>query len=456
MKALSILLSALFTVATAESLGLLLLQRLRVRLTRGEQILYGFVCGSAVLSLTVFALAAAHVLWTPVLAIVGALSIGACIWHRAYRFWGGKLDGVPRLYLLLLCGTLLAYSAFYFPNALAPEASSDGSAYHLGYVQRFLDLHGFGRITTSMYANMPFGIEMLFLFAFAFGRHSAAALVHFSFLVALTLFLAMVARRAGFPRAGVVAGILIFASPVFGIDGSSAYVDVATACIVFALFGILEIWDDTRDAKLLALAGLLAGFACSAKLTAFVAVPYAIVFVVWKSLRKSQPVLKPALLVAGCAAIMIMPWLAKNAITVGNPVSPFLNRYFPNPNVRISFEEGYRREQRGPDELKSPWQIPLEVTVRGSLLQGLLGPASSSAYGTAGAAMGHRTPRIACGRLLSFHVPCEHGHAISYWSGPIRRFRHRSCGLTLASHGSAPHVVHCCRLLALRGSAVCQ
>src|SRR4029079_8060188 len=50
VKPLSIFLSALFTVPTAESLGLLLLQRLRIQFTRQEQFLYGFMCGSALLS----------------------------------------------------------------------------------------------------------------------------------------------------------------------------------------------------------------------------------------------------------------------------------------------------------------------------------------------------------------------------------------------------------------------
>jgi hypothetical protein len=37
-----------------------------------------------------------------------------------------------------------------------------------------------------MYAQLSQGIELLFLMAFSFGRHSAAALVHYAFLLALT------------------------------------------------------------------------------------------------------------------------------------------------------------------------------------------------------------------------------------------------------------------------------
>lgn len=95
------------------------------------------------------------------------------------------------------------YLAAYFTNAMTPERSPDGTAYHLGLVARYLREHGFRRITTNMYANLSQGVEMLHLFAFAFGRHSAAALVHFCFLATLPLAMLCYARRFAFPAAGV-------------------------------------------------------------------------------------------------------------------------------------------------------------------------------------------------------------------------------------------------------------
>ncbi len=281
---------------------------------------------------------------------------------------------LPRLYLLLFCAALLAYSSLYFLNALAPEASADGTSYHLGYVQRYVDQHGFDRIVTSMYANLPLGVEMLFLFAFSLGRHSAAALVHFAFLLALPLLMVALGSRFGYPRAGATAAIIVFLSPVSGIDGSSAYIDVALACVVFSLFGLLEIWNEVQDDKLLPLIGVLAGFAYTVKLTAFVAIPYACVFVLYKVVRRRRSVARPMLIVCGCAVLMIAPWLIKNTVTVGNPLSPFANRLFPNPNIRISFEESYREYHKRYEGLKSNWDIPMEVTTRGGVLNGLLGP----------------------------------------------------------------------------------
>jgi hypothetical protein len=375
VKPLSILLSALFTIATAESLGLLLVQRLRPKFTREEQYLYGFVCGSAVLSLLVFVVAAVHLVWPATFALIGALSIGACIWRKAHIPGRERFDSLPTLYLVFLWGAMLVYSSLYFLNALAPEASADGSAYHLGYVQRYMDQHGFGRIVTSMYANLPLGVEMLFLFAFSLGRHSAASLVHFAFLLALPLMMIAVGRRFGHARAGVTGAIIVFLSPVFGTDGSSAYIDVAMTCVVFALFGLLEMWDETREDALLPLIGLLAGFAYTTKLTAFVAIPYASIFVFYKLIRRRQALLRRMLILCGCIGLMVVPWMTKNAITVGNPLSPFANRLFPNQNIRISFEESYREYHKHYEGLKSNWDIPMEVAVRGGVLNGLLGPA---------------------------------------------------------------------------------
>lgn len=374
MKAVSILLSFAFTVATIEALGLLLLQWLRPRFTKQEQYVFGFVSGSALLSLVVFLLAAVQVVWTASFVAVGVIAIVVC-WRK--RAWVPLKESFPRLPVLdrlMLTSTMLAFGAWYFMNALAPEASSDGTMYHLGLVQRYMDQHGFGRVTTSMYGNMPLAIEMLFLFAFSLGRHSAAALVHFSFLIALPFAIVVFGRRFGHPRAGVVAAILVYASPIFGFDGSSAYVDVAAACVAFTLFALMQRWDETREPCLVPLIGLLAGYAYSVKLTLFVAIPYAVIFVLWKLWRRRAEIAKPMMILCACVLLMVGPWLLKNVITVGNPFSPFMNRWFPNPNIRISFETSYREFQRNYSGLKSYLDIPLELTIRGGVLNGFLGP----------------------------------------------------------------------------------
>ncbi|MCX6625914.1 MAG: hypothetical protein NTY38_33595 [Acidobacteria bacterium] len=76
---------------------------------------------------------------------------------------------------------------------------------------------------------------------------------------------------------------------------------------------------------------------------------------------------------AVCAAVLVVPWLVKNVVVVGNPVSPFLNRVFPNANVHVSFEHDYSAQFRMYG-LASRSEIPREITVRGEKLTGLFGP----------------------------------------------------------------------------------
>src|SRR5205823_13868321 len=112
-------------------------------------------------------------------------------------------------------------------------------------------------------------------------------------------------------------------SPGIGIDGTSAYVDVALAVTGFGMYYFLQLWARDRDTRLLVPAGLLAGFAFATKYTAFVAVPYAMAFVAWKTWRRRAALLRPTLAVAAMAFAMMTPWLVKNWLLVQNPVAPF-------------------------------------------------------------------------------------------------------------------------------------
>jgi len=174
-------------------------------------------------------------------------------------------------------------------------------------------------------------------------------------------------KQAGFPLPAACAALLVFASPVVGIDAISAYNDVAVAAIAFTLFRLLHVWEEERDTRLLAAIGLIAGFAFAVKYTAALAVPYALGFVLWQS-RKWRD----AAIVAAGAALMMAPWLVKNWLWMHNPLSPFFNQWFPNPYIMVAFEREYR-QHLALYELKSRWEIPMQVTTHG-LMSGLLGP----------------------------------------------------------------------------------
>ncbi len=372
---LAALFGAAFTVTVAIAAGRVLLRRLGLRFYREEEHFFAFLTGAACLSLMVFVLACVRQARPGVFLLLGAGIIIAALRAGKAPLPDGRGPEAPRAWRIAFKTLFAAFAIFYFATALAPETSPDGTAYHVGLIARYLRAGGFYRITTNMYAYLSQGCEMLFLYAYAFGRHSAAALTHFAFFLALPLAMAAYGRRFRFPAAGITAALLVFMSPIVGFDGATAYIDVALAAVLFGLFYLLQIWDRERTPALLVPIGLLAGFAYAVKYTGFLALPYAAAFVAWKTLRKRQNPVRPAAVVALCAVALIAPWMLKNWLWVSNPLAPFYNRWFENPYVHAGFEDQYRRYMAHYGDVKSWREVPLEVTVRGARLQGLLGPA---------------------------------------------------------------------------------
>jgi hypothetical protein len=355
VQALAILFGAAFTVAVSLALGGMLLgdacREWPVR----------FIAGAAMLSTAVFLLCAAGLAYPWAFLFWGS---AACAVGRKHLTWA--VPKLPEKHRILIFFFIL-YFILYFFSSMAPESSPDGVTYHLGLVARYFREHGFHRITWNMYASLSEGMEMLFLFAFAFGRHSAASMVHFAFAVALAWQMFRYGQRHGFPIVGGCGALLVFASPIVGIDGTSAYNDVALAAIAFALFYLIQVLDERYSPRILIAIGFIAGFCYAVKYTAWPGVVYALALILWKTRR-----VKAVAIVAVAAGLVIVPWMAKNWIWLRNPVAPFYNRYFPNPYVTVAFEEGYRKDLQMYD-LTSRSQIPMSVTTSGSM-GGLLGP----------------------------------------------------------------------------------
>src|SRR5262249_40762154 len=142
--------------------GALLLDRLHLKLRRTEQFPLAFVAGGACLHLAVFVVLAMHLAYWPVLVSLLLAAIGVAIKSDSWRLSGDRCEPLSTS-LRILSGILFgAFTIIYFLHAWAPEISPDGSSYHLGLVARYLRSHGLERITTSMYAVLGGGIEMLF------------------------------------------------------------------------------------------------------------------------------------------------------------------------------------------------------------------------------------------------------------------------------------------------------
>ena len=90
---------------------------------------------------------------------------------------------------------MAVFGFIYLVNAAAPEIMGSDT---LGLAMR--------EWQAKRLLAFPDGMRMLFLLAFTFGRHSAAALTHFLFLLALPLLMVCYGRPARIARRGGGAG----------------------------------------------------------------------------------------------------------------------------------------------------------------------------------------------------------------------------------------------------------
>jgi hypothetical protein len=378
LTALKILLGAAFVFLVSSAAGQLFFRLIKLRLRRTERAFLSFLAGAAILSNIVFALAVCGAFYTWVISAAG-LAILAAWW-----LWGREpaapdppdQPDLSPAWQWLFRIPYLVFGVMYLVAAMAPEISADGGGgYHLGLVSRYYDHRGFFPYHDNMFGGFAAGIEMLFLAAFAFGRHSSAAVTHLLFLLTLPFGIMACCRRAGKPHAGVLAALLVFIAPVMGKDATCAYVDVATAAVAFGAFCCFEIWLEQKTSPALITLGLLAGFCYSAKMTAGVAVFFAFGGVIAESLAGRCPtrtVLKRTALLSAVALAVILPWLLRDIVLYQDPVFPFLNAWFPNRWQYPMIEDEWRRVMEHMSDVKL-WQIPWQLTTGGKLA-GIFGP----------------------------------------------------------------------------------
>src|SRR5882724_8957449 len=310
MQILSSLFGGAFTLLTAYALGSLLLRR------RPAPPEIKLAVGAIAASFIIFLLLLANEAHWALFFAIGGGALAAAAWKAGWR-----RPGRPEARLTMII--FGAYGVWYFVNALAPEITPDGITYHLGLPREYLRLGGFPD-RRAFYDLVPQGMEMLYTFAYAFGRHPAAKLVEFGFFVATLPLIFRVGQRLGLSRtAALVPAMLYFCAPVAGLTGSSSYNDAAG---VFFLLAALYLLMDDR----LFPAGLCAGFCYAIKMPGIL---IAVCAVAWMLVRGR---VRGAAVVALGAALAIGPWMIRSTVLTGNPLAPLANRLFPNPYFHVA------------------------------------------------------------------------------------------------------------------------
>ncbi|HMM28629.1 MAG TPA: hypothetical protein PKD46_10130 [Aggregatilineaceae bacterium] len=329
-----------------------------------------------------------------VLAAVGmlalnALSVGLAIalagvwarrdllaWLAEARAW--LRAGLPRAgWERALAWIAVILLALALVLATLPPARWDVLTYHLAGPQQYVAEGRFYAAPHNHFLGFPQLVETLYAAQIALtGRLTGGGPLHFWMGALALLMTGGMAARIGGRVAGWVAASLLLGAFSIWSELSVAYADLLPMALGMGALAAAERWDATgrRDRRWLALIGALAGLAMGCKYTTIWLAAALGALVVWLSRRDGVRTLAAHAAIYGAtAALLALPWLARNAIWYDNPVYPF---FFDGGEMSAIRQSWYAQPRSGLIYSSGAWQIPvmpLVATIFGSEDQGSYG-----------------------------------------------------------------------------------
>lgn len=246
-----------------------------------------------------------------------------------------------------IVAAIVAFLIFaHWQAALMPELSADGLAMHLT-IAAWMAAHGSFHfdVTRATWAVSPMAGDWLYASSYLAGGESAAKLVNLACLLLLAALAYFLAIRWTKPVFALLATALLLSTPVVYLVTGSLFVENSWTLFLLAAFLAVEWWRESRAARWLPVAGILAGSAVAAKFGAFfclLALAVAGVLAL-----KGAPRLSGGKL-ASLALFLLFasPPYAQAWLRTGNPLFPYFNHIFRSPLLDAS--EPFRDARWGP------------------------------------------------------------------------------------------------------------
>jgi len=306
------------------------------------RLLYQLGIGFSLLGLGILLLAALHLLHVGGFATLLLAPPALWILFSWSRFrvggWGVRVGRPSRaaLWSSAAYGLLLA-SAFF--HAFGPDIGWDALTYHLAFPERYLFENGISMTPFSHLSGYIAGTEMLYALALFLDGPSLAVLIHFEF-GALTLVALWQLGATSSRRAAILAPLFLIADPLFQLELGWAYSDLSfgfystLAAIAFCTFVQKRDVPNTNDrshetGRDLVYAGIACGICCATRyLGASVAIALCVVAWLPPHHTRVRENLQACLALAGLSALVMLPWMVRNAVFTGNPITPLLQSLF--------------------------------------------------------------------------------------------------------------------------------
>ncbi|MGA2191994.1 MAG: glycosyltransferase family 39 protein [Nitrospirota bacterium] len=319
-----------------------------------EEGLFKTALGLAVISLAVFALGIAGLLYPA--AGYAVLAAGLAMGARGIIDYARRTAKAPRTISPTFATVVLAAVAAYFLisglyASFMPPAGFDILMYHYGAPRMYVEAHRIFPTPDVNGSSYPFGTEMLYTLAMMVESDISANLVNFMFSVGCGMFAYFFARRFVKGASPLLGAAIFFSLPVVFWLMPQAYVEFSQGFFICAAVYAMVASFKEKGSRWMYVSALMFGMAMCIKYTSNLLLPVFLAGVVYKYyfIEKSAP--KKAALAAitysAIAVAVVLPWYLKNTVFYGNPFFPLL--------VPASQGNG------SVGEIGSPWELGMKA-----------------------------------------------------------------------------------------------
>lgn len=235
-------------------------------------------------------------------------------WGAAVLRSGRRVLALGRSAPLFAAVLVMAWLPLAFPLAI-PLVDNDGIRYHVAHPKLYLLTGHVFLYEWDVTGTYPALGDALYLVGLVARSADVAKFLHAGFLAASVAVLALVLHRDRRSRRAALAGPLLFlACPAVGVIAGAGFIDHIALFHLVAAFALV-----LRRGP-----GVLVGFALGASLATKLTVgpAAATLALAFAAGRRRGTRIRSLLLVAGCATVVLAPFLIRNVRAYGDPVFP--------------------------------------------------------------------------------------------------------------------------------------
>jgi hypothetical protein len=291
-------------------------------------------------------------------------------------------NGSWTIFGLCMIEVIWTVLAIEFIGASTTEVRSDAVRVHLPYMLQVVADHGLSHQYACWYRLQPMAVQAYGAMLTTIGTVAAAKWFSWLALAALVLVVVEeVRRRGGSRNLGLFAGAAVVCCPLLAGLAGSLYIDHVLVLLCTAgfivLFRALEVPCLRGVLLSAAVIGAMAQVKYNGLVFAAVWWTFLAVGLLW---RRGWRVAAPWSIAAGALVVAVaLPWHVYVYLGTGNPLYPYLDRWFPSPywtagfTPRQMFEAAFKLDGGLAGAAAFPWTATYRTTRFIEGYDGLLG-----------------------------------------------------------------------------------